>query len=272
MARKTQFVAAALVLGLTVPALTLPALAAEGEAHMEHLEWSFSGPFGRFEQEQLQRGYQVYREVCSSCHSMDLMKFYNLGEKHGPFYDAEFPNANDNPFVKAFASQSTINDIDTETGENITRPGITADVFPNPYPNEFAARGGNGGALPPDLSVIIKARHGGPDYVYSLMTGYEPAPAEVAETMPVGMNYNVAFAGNLIAMKAPLQPDQVTYADGTPATVDQMSRDVAAFLAWASDPKQTERKQVGLAVMIFLVLLAGLAYGSYRTVWRNESH
>jgi ubiquinol-cytochrome c reductase cytochrome c1 subunit len=265
--RRTLLVIAAFV-GLT--AAPAAALAAEGEQHMEHLHWSFDGPFGHFDQAQLQRGYKVYSEVCSSCHSMDMLSFRNLGEKYGPFWDPQWPNPNDNEYVKQIAREHEIDDIDSETGEALPRPGITADGFPDPYPNEAAARGGNGGALPPDLSVIVKARHGGADYVYSLLTGYAAAPA--GTDVPTGMHYNLTMPGNMVAMAPPLEVDKVAFDDGTASTVEQQAKDVAAFLAWASEPKQIERKRTGFWVMIYLVLLAGVVYASYRKVWRNESH
>ena len=281
MRRNSIVIAAALVLGLVGAAH-----AAESEARLEHQQWSFDGPFGTFDQAQLQRGYKIYNEVCSQCHSMNLMSFRNLGEKGGPFWSEEYQKPNDNPYVKAIAADHQIADLDTDTGDAIKRPGTTADRFPAPFPNEYAARGSNGGALPPDLSVIVKAREGGADYVYSLMTGFTPAPNGL--TVPNGMNYNTAFHGDVsgqwsgdadhvpeggfLAMKPPLTPDKVSFDDGTASTVEQEAKDVAAFLAWASDPKQTERKETGFWVMIYLLVLASLVYASYRRVWRGQSH
>lgn len=247
------------------------AFAAGGEQHIKSVNFTFENPFvGSFDRAQLQRGYKVYREVCASCHSMDLLSFRNLGEKHGPFYDPKYPNPNDNPTVKAIAALYEVERVATDTGDIEMQPATTADRFPNPYRNEFAARGGNGGAMPPDLSVIIKARHNGADYIYSLLTGYETPPAGVE--VPEGMNYNTAFPGHLIAMKPPLTPGKVEFDDGTASTVNQQARDVVAFLAWASEPKQIERKQTGLWVMAFLIALAALTFFSYRRVWRHESH
>jgi len=269
MLRKSLVLAAALGLLIAGPA------AAAGDAKHPHAPkggWTFAGPFGKFDQQELQRGFKVYKEVCAACHSLNQMSFRNLGEKHGPFYDPEFPNPNDNPYVKAIAADwlLQVNDIDSETGDPIKRKPTTADKFPNPYANVVAAAAGNGGAPPPDLSVIAKARHNGPDYIYSLMTGYTAAPADVQKT--AAQHYNAYFPGHLIAMPAPLAPNKVTFDDGTPSTIETQAKAVSAFLAWASEPKQTERKQTGLAVMIYLVLLAGLVYASYRRVWRNESH
>ena len=280
MMRKVSVIAAALA------CLAGPALAAGGAKHPEHVGYSFDGPFGKFDQAQLQRGFKVYKEVCADCHSADLLYFRNLGQKGGPFYDAEYRNPNDNPFAKAVAAEYEVDDIDSESGDVIPRKATTADRWPAPYPNEAAARAGNDGAMPPDLSVIAKARHGGADYIYSLLAGYVATP-------PAGLAvdenrfYNPNFPGDLtsawtgqghvpvggiIAMPPPLEAGKVTFDDGTPSTVRNQAKDVAAFLAWLSDPKATERKQTGIVVMIYLLLLTGLTYASYRRVWRNESH
>lgn len=271
--------------GLTVLAAPV-ALANAGAAPVREAEFSFDGPLGTFDQAQLQRGYKIYREVCSSCHSMNLLSFRNLGEKGGPFYDPEVKNPNDNPFVKSIAKDYQINDIDSETGDVIQRPGTPADRFPNPFPNEAAARASNGGALPPDLSVISKARHHGAHYIYSLLTGFKEPPAG----LKVGTNqhYNPWFPGDLtsawtgdpahvppggfIAMAPPLAADKVTFDDGTPSTVENQAKDVAAFLTWASEPTVTARKQFGLAAMIYLLIFSGLLYASYRRIWRNVAH
>ncbi len=264
-----------------------PAMAAGGGAKPKDVDFSFEGPFGKFDQGQLQRGFKVYREVCASCHGMELLSFRDLGLKNGPFYDKRWAkNPNDNPYVKAIAAEYEIADIDSESGDAITRPGTSADRFPNPYPNAVAAAASNGGAAPPDLSVMAKARQGGPDYLYSLLVGYVRPPAGL--TVGAGQYYNKYFPGDLssawsgdkhhvpqggfIAMPPPISADQVTYDDGTPATVDQMAQDVSAFIAWASEPKATERKQTGLAVMIFLALFTVLTWFSYKTVWRDASH
>ncbi|WP_445214758.1 cytochrome c1 [Brevundimonas sp. BR2-1] len=262
-----------------------PAMA-EGAAHkLRDGGFSFDGPFGAFHQGQLQRGYKVYREVCASCHSMNLMHFRTLAEPGGPFYDEHQANAAENRFVKALAKEVQIADIDTETGEPVMRDGTAADRFPSPYPNATAAAAANGGAAPPDLSVMAKARHGGANYIYSLLTGYEAVPAGL-QIRP-GQYYNVYMAGDLtpfmpegahvppggfIAMPNPLMEGQVTYDDGTVASVDQMAKDVAAYIAWASDPKQVQRKQAGLGVLIFLFLFAGITYMSYRRIWQGVAH
>jgi ubiquinol-cytochrome c reductase cytochrome c1 subunit len=249
--------------------------------------WQHEGYFGTYDQNALQRGFKVYREICSSCHGMKLLSFRHLGEKDGPFQMDEFPNPNDNPKVKAIAAEYQIADIDPETGDPTTRPGIPADRFPNPYPNEAAARGGNGGALPPDFSVIAKARHGGAGYVYSLMLGYLEPPQGL--NVAPGQHYNAYFAGDtaaqwsgdprhkpaggFLAMTPPLPQDGlVSFDDDTPSTRAQMAKDVATFIAWASDPKMQTRKQMGVAVLAYLVIMALLAYVSYRRIWRNVEH
>ncbi|ATQ41778.1 cytochrome c1 [Caulobacter mirabilis] len=280
MLRKLTFIAAALTL------VTGPALAAGHPEPPKDIHFSFEGPFGKYDAAQLQRGYKVYREVCAACHSMNLLAYRNLGDKGGPFYNSKYKNPNDNPVVKALAADAQIDDIDHETGDAIKRPGIPADRFPHPFPNDYAARASNGGALPPDLSVMGKARTGGPEYIASLLQGYPTPPAGL--TVPTGQHYNVFFAGDVteawkgdkkhvpaggfIAMAPPLKDGLVSYDDGVKSTVKQQAEDVAAFIMWASEPKMEDRKQMGLAVIIFLLLFSGLLYASYRQVWRNESH
>lgn len=276
--------------GLAIAALGLAlvggsAFAAGTQEEPRSVAWSFNGPFGKFDRAQLQRGYKVYREVCSSCHAMHLMSFRNLGQKGGPFYDPEYPNPNNNPYVKAIAKDYQVDDIDSETGDVVKRPGVPADRFVSPFPNEAATRASNGGALPPDMSTLAKAREGGANYIYSLLTGYGETPAGLE--VPAGKHYNPympgdvsafwkgkghAPVGGLIAMAPPLAPDKVTFDDGTKSTVDQQARDVAAFLAWVSEPKMEERKAFGVGAMIYLLILAGLLYVSYRRIWRNVSH
>ncbi|UTP38976.1 cytochrome c1 [Phenylobacterium sp. LH3H17] len=269
--------------------LASPAALAAGPAPapLKEVEFSFEGPFGKFDQGQLQRGYKVYREVCSACHAMSLLAFRNLGDKNGPFYDEKYPNSNDNPYVKAIAAEYQINDIDSETGDVVQRPGTSADRFPNPFPNEPAARASNGGALPPDLSVIAKARHHGAHYIYSLVgSGYVTPPKGL--TIATGQHYNKYFPGDLtsawsgdhksvppggvLAMAPPLAADKVSFDDGTKSTVDQQAKDVAAFLMWAAEPKMQERKEFGLAAMAYLLIFTGLLYWSYRRVWKNVAH
>jgi ubiquinol-cytochrome c reductase cytochrome c1 subunit len=270
------------------PVLAQEHEAAAGHALMEpHEGWEHEGYFGTFDRNALQRGLKVYREVCASCHGLKLLSFRNLGQPGGPFYDAAYPNPNDNPVVKAFAQEYQLASVDPDTGDATTRAGIPADRFPNPYANDAAARAQNGGALPPDLSVITKARHGGAGYVYSLMQGFLTPPPGL--TVTPGQYYNAYFAGDtsaqwagdprekppggFLAMAPPLKNDGlVSFDDDTPSTKEQMSRDVATFLAWAGDPKMENRKRMGVAVIAYLLILAALAYASYRYIWRNVEH
>lgn len=278
----------ALGLAAIAAALTLsaPALAAGGAKHPHAPKegFSFEGPFGTFDQGQLQRGYKVFREVCSNCHSATLLSFRNLGQKGGPFYDEKYKNPNDNPYVKQIASEFEVPDVDTDTGDAITRPATPSDHFPKKFANSYAAAASNGGAIPPDLSIITKARHGGASYVYSLLTGYHNPPKglHVAE----GQHYNPYMAGSLatqwsgdphkvpeggvLAMAPPLRDDLVTYDDGTKATTHQMAADVAAFLEWSGDPHATLRKKTGVAVLIYLLLFAGITYAAYRKLWHGK--
>lgn len=262
-----------------------PAAAAGSPHELRKGGFSFEGPFGTFDQGQLQRGYKVYREVCASCHGMNLMHFRTLAEPGGPFYDAHQASPAENRFVKALAKEAQIADIDTETGEPVMREGTAADRFPSPYPNATAAAAANGGAAPPDLSVMAKARHDGANYIYSLLTGYEEVPTGL-QIRP-GQYYNAYMAGDLtpfmpegahvppggfIAMPSPLTDGQVTYDDDAAETADQYAKDVAAYIAWASDPKQVQRKQAGVGVLIFLFLFAGITYVSYRRIWKGVAH
>jgi ubiquinol-cytochrome c reductase cytochrome c1 subunit len=217
---------------------------------------------------------------------MNLMHFRTLGEKGGPFYDPHAENPAANRFVKALAAEAQVTDIDNETGEAIQRPGIAADLFPSPYPNHTAAAAANGGAAPPDLSVMAKARHGGANYIYSILTGYHTPPAGLRMTST--QHYNAYMSGDLkpfmpdgaetppggfIAMPNPLASDGlVTYDDGTVATKDQMAKDVSAYIAWASEPHAVQRKQAGFGVLAFLALFAGVTYVSYRRIWKNVAH
>jgi ubiquinol-cytochrome c reductase cytochrome c1 subunit len=284
MLRKLSVIAA--VAGLLTAGVAGPALANGHPLPAKDVHWSFEGPFGRFDQAQLQRGYKVYREVCSACHSMSLVSFRNLGDKGGPFFNEKYKNSNDNPYVKAIAKDYEVSDIDNETGDVIKRPATPADRFPSPFPNEAAARASNGGALPPDMSLLAKAREEGPAHIYSIVTGYTAPP----KGLKVGDNqhYNPYMPGDLtsswsgshehvppggfIAMAPPLKAGQVTFDDGTPSTLDQQAKDVSAFLMWAAEPKLEERKKMGLAVLAYLILFSGLLYAAYRKVWKNESH
>jgi ubiquinol-cytochrome c reductase cytochrome c1 subunit len=227
--------------------------------HPRNLSFSTDGPLGRFDRRQLQRGFQVYREVCASCHGITYVAFRNL-EEIG-YNEAE---------IRKIASEHQVPDVNPDTGEPAMRPGLPADRFPAPYPNEIAARAANNNAAPPDLSLIVKARHGGNDYIASLLTGYRRPPANLpADARPgEGLHYNPIFPNLNLAMPPPITRNgQVQYADGTPATVDQMARDVSAFLTWTAEPNLERRHRAGLAVMIFLLFVSVLAYFAYKNVW-----
>lgn len=218
--------------------------------------WPEQGIDGTYDRAALQRGYQVYAQVCSTCHSMKLLSYRDLAQLG--FSPAE---------VKAIASNYQVPDID-DAGNLKQRQARPSDPFVSPFPNDQAARAANAGALPPDLSLIIKARHGHEDYVYSILTGFgQPVPA--GETMMKGMNYNPYFAGHQIAMPPPLHEGAVSFADGTPATVDQMAKDVVQYLAWASEPHLEDRHQTGIKVILFLIAFAAVMYGVKRRVWKK---
>jgi len=244
---------------IAAAAVTLPvaAFAAAEAPQPAKQDWSFAGPLGTFDRAALQRGFQVYKEVCSACHSMNLVAYRNL-EALG-FSEAE---------VRAIAAQYEVTDSEpNDQGEYVTRPARPVDHFKAPFPNEQAARAANNGALPPDLSLMTKARPGGADYVFALLTGYEQPPQGVE--VPEGMNYNVYFPGHMIAMAPPLAEGSVTFADGTPSSVPQMAKDVVTFLSWAAEPELEERKRMGVKVMLFLLLMTGVFYALKRKVWAD---
>jgi ubiquinol-cytochrome c reductase cytochrome c1 subunit len=229
------------------------ASAAEGVA-LPHQEWSFQGLFGTYDRAAVRRGFQVYKEVCAGCHALSLVRYRNL-EAIG-FSEDE---------VKAIAAEATVMDGPGDDGEMFERPGRPSDAFVAPFPNDNAAKAANGGALPPELSLMTKARVGGPDYVHAILTGYHEPPADIE--MQPGLNYNAYFPGHQIAMPAPLAEDAVEYADGTPATVEQMAHDVTTFLNWAAEPELETRKQTGVKVLLFLIVFTGLLYATKRRVW-----
>lgn len=240
-----------------VSAALAPQAFAAGEGPVPPKQaWSFNGPFGTFDRGELQRGFQVYKEVCAACHSMNKLSYRHLASIG--FSEAE---------VKAIARQYQVMDGPNDEGEMFERDAIPSDRFKAAYANEKAARAANNGALPPDLSLMAKARANGPDYLYALLTGYKDAPANFQ--MQAGMNYNEYFPGHQIAMANPLSEGGVTYTDGTNATVSQMARDVSAFLMWAAEPKMEERKSMGVKVMIFLFILAGLLIAARRRIWSD---
>jgi ubiquinol-cytochrome c reductase cytochrome c1 subunit len=247
-----------------------PVETAEHRFHLQprHASLQSDGPLGTFDRQQLQRGFQVYKEVCAACHGLNLVAFRNLADL-----------GYEEPEIKAIADQWQIEvpSVNPDTGEATTRKALPADAFPDPYANEVAARAANNNALPPDLSLITKARHHGPDYVYSLLVGYRNADTyknDKGEAVPAenrpgqGLYFNPYFPNLNIAMPPPITADgQVTYADGTNATRDQMAKDVAAFLTWTAEPKLENRHRTGVAVLIFLALATLLAYLSYRNIW-----
>lgn len=267
--------------------LTASAFAAGDAEHPHDYDFSFESPVGVYDMAAVQRGYLVYSQVCSTCHSMDHLAFRHLGEEGGPFAvyrvrneetgESElhlgvpheghgvFVDVTDNPYVRSIAQGAMISDIDPNSGQPVDRAGRISDYFRNPFPNEIAARAANGGAYPPDLSEITLARHGGADYIRALLTGYT---GELQGTQYV----NPYFPGHLISMPPPLVAGQVTYSDGTEASVDQMATDVSTFLQWAADPHMERRKSMGLQVLAFLLVLAGLTYLAYKQVWRGEKH
>jgi ubiquinol-cytochrome c reductase cytochrome c1 subunit len=252
----------------------------------KHVAWSFAGPFGKFDPQQLQRGFQVYKEVCSGCHALSMVAFRNLSDPGGPRFSKEE--------VQALAATYDITDGPNDAGEMFQRKGRPSDYFPGPFPNEKAARANNNGAYPPDMSLLAKARavergfptflfdiftlyqEGGPDYIFSLVTGYQDPPAGVQ--VPDGQYYNPHFiSGPALAMPPPLTDGQVKYSQNkdedksndVPETVDQYAKDVSAFLMWAAEPHMAARKQAGLAVIVFLIILAGLVYYTKKKVWSS---
>lgn len=248
---RNVLIPAALALGLAAT----PALASEG-AHLEAQDWSWDGVFGAYDKAQLKRGFQIFHEICSNCHSLKLVAYRNL--KSIGLSEEE---------IKAVAGEREVKDGPNDDGEMFNRPGKPSDKYIPPFPNDQAARVANNGALPPDLSLITKARKSGPDYVYHLMMGFADAPEGFK--LNDGMNYNKVFPGNQIGMPPQIFEDLVTYADGTKATPEQLSHDVVAFLNWAAEPELDERKSLGLKTMIFLLVLTGLFYALKRKIWAD---
>jgi cytochrome c1 len=266
----------ALTLAGGLAALSLPAFAQEdGHAPQPpRLKWSFAGPFGKYDEAQLQRGFKIYKEVCANCHSMQMLAFRNLADVGGPgFSQAQ---------AVAVAADYKIKDVD-DKGESIERAGRLADYFPSPFANELAAKAVHG-AAPPDFSVIAKARtfergfpwfvfdmftqyqEQGADYIAAYLKGYKDPPPQGVQ-LPQGAHYNEYFPGHATAMPPPMQAGQVTYDDGSPATLEQYSKDVSAFLMWVAEPHLVQRKRIGFQVMIFLIVLAGLMYFTKKKVW-----
>jgi ubiquinol-cytochrome c reductase cytochrome b/c1 subunit len=267
----------ALTLAGSLAAAAAPAMAQEHDAPQPpRLKWSFAGPFGKYDEAQLQRGFKIYREVCANCHSMDMLSFRNLSDPGGPgFSEAQ---------AAAVAAEYKIKDTD-DKGDSIERAGRPADHFPAPFANELAAKAAHGVA-PPDLSTLAKARtyergfpwfvfdmvtqyqEQGPDYIAAYLNGYKDSPP-AGFPLPSGGHYNEYFPGHTTAMPPPLQPGQVTFDDGSPATIEQYSKDISAFLMWAAEPHLMARKRIGFQVMIFLIVLAGLLYFTKKKVWSD---
>ena len=274
-ARRRIVLAAALAASLCAPA----AFAQEADAPPRQ-HWTFSGPFGTYDPEQLQRGFKVYREVCSTCHSLNLLSFRNLADPGGPaFTEAQ---------ATAIAATFQVTDGPNDQGQMYQRPGKISDNFPPPFANEQAARAALGGKLPPDMSDLAKARsyewgfpqfifdaftmyqEDGPDYIHAIVDGYAAAPPGFV--VAPGAQYNKYFPGHNIGMPKPLTDGQVEYSDGAPTTVDQYGRDVAAFLMWAAEPQLDARKRLGFQVMIFLIVFTGLLYFTKKRVWHAVLH
>ena len=274
-ARHRIVLAAALAASLCAPA----AFAQEADAPPRQ-HWTFSGPFGTYDPEQLQRGFKVYREVCSTCHSLNLLSFRNLADPGGPaFTEAQ---------ATAIAATFQVTDGPNDQGQMYQRPGKISDNFPPPFANEQAARAALGGKLPPDMSDLAKARsyewgfpqfifdaftmyqEDGPDYIHAIVDGYAAAPPGFV--VAPGAQYNKYFPGHNIGMPKPLTDGQVEYSDGAPTTVDQYGRDVAAFLMWAAEPQLDARKRLGFQVMIFLIVFTGLLYFTKKRVWHAVLH
>ncbi|MDZ7628773.1 MAG: cytochrome c1 [Parvularculaceae bacterium] len=286
----------------------LGASAAGGEVlEYKHNDWQFKGPFGTYDAEAMQRGFQVYKSVCAGCHALDQLSFRNLGDKGGPFYLEACPagvpettncrNPAENPVVKTIAAEYTVQDGPDDLGEMFDRPALPSDKFPKPFANEQQARAANGGAYPPNLALIVKARHHGSDYIYSLLTGYVEPPDTV--TLGPGQNYNPYYAGDMsqllkpeyldaeghplegveippggvFGMIAPLSDGIIDYADpAIPETVDQYAKDVVEFLTWASEPKMEERKSLGVITIGYLLILTIVLFFSYRAIWSKVDH
>jgi cytochrome c1 len=283
---RNHFSGAALAARLAGAVLAVVSLAGTAQAagetpHVIKQSWTFAGVFGQYDSQQLQRGLKIYRENCQACHSMELVAFRHLMDESGPHLSEDA--------AKQIASEYRIPDINNETGEPFERPATLTDYFPGPYANSIIAAQANGGAVPPDFSLIAKARathrgfpgfvvdafagysEAGPDYIHALLLGYEEPPAGV-EPVP-GKYYNPYFlAGPWIAMPPPLTDGAITYTDGTPETLEQYAADISAFLMWAAEPKLEERKELGFRVMVFLAVLAVMLYLVKQKLWRNIEH
>ncbi len=260
---KTSMTRKLVIIGIAGLAVLGAGYAAAESVELPHRDWSFQGPFGTYDRAAAQRGYQVYANVCSACHSLDMLSYRNLEEL----------GLTENQ-VKGLIAEIQVDDIGDD-GSTIQRPARPSDKFKKPYPNELAAAAANNNKAPPDLSVIVKARSGGADYVYGILTGFVPfeklTPEQIKESnVTKDDNYNKVFPGHRIAMPPPLSDDKVQYADGTKATLDQEAFDVVNFLAWASEPHLEDRNRTGVRVVLFLLVLAGFMYAVKRQVWADK--
>lgn len=244
------------ILGLALLMAAAPAFANSGAEEPKQVEWAFDGVFGKFDKPAVQRGFQVYKEVCSACHSLKLVSFRQL--QGIGFSEAE---------VKSLAAGYTVKDGPNDMGEMFDRPGRPSDIIPGPYANDNAARAANNGALPPDQSLLVKAREDGANYIYSILTGYAEAPEGV--TVPTGAHYNPYMDGHVIKMAPPLKDDSVTYQDGTKASLEQEAHDVVSFLQWAAEPEMEERKSMGIHVMLFLGAMTCFFYVVKKRIWSD---
>ena len=246
-----------IILSLIFFSITFNQVKSEEKTKLLEVDWSFKGITGKFDRSSLQRGYQVYTEVCASCHSMNLVSYRNLGEPGGPEFSVDQ--------VKAIAANFEVEDGPNADGDMFTRPGRPSDKFVSPYPNVQAATAANGGAYPPDMSVLVKARKGGSDYIYSVLMGYEDPPAGFE--LEDGVYYNKYMDGKKIKMSNPLSEGIVTYSDGTAATEAQMAKDVTTFLTWTAEPHLETRHKMGVKVLIFLIIFSLLVYLSMKRIW-----
>ena len=246
-----------IILTIFISTVSFSVYSEEVNTNYVNTSWSFKGIFGTFDRASLQRGYQVYQEVCSGCHSAQYLSYRNLSEKGGPEFSVEE--------AKAIAAQFEVTDGPNSDGEMFMRPGRLSDKFVKPYPNVEASTAANGGAYPPDMSVLAKARKGGADYIYSLLLGYEEPPAgfEIDE----GVYYNKYMSGNKIKMTAPLSDGLVKYSDGTESTTAQMAKDITTFLVWTAEPHLESQHRMGFKVIIYLIILLTLVYMSKQKVW-----
>ncbi|MDG4717730.1 MULTISPECIES: cytochrome c1 [Thalassospira] len=256
-----KFALTAIAAAFAVTAFTGTAAKASGATPVPPAQtWSWDNLFGTFDRAQLQRGFQVYKNVCAGCHSLRFIAFRNL----------EGIGFNEDQ-IKAIAAEYDIEDGPNDDGDMFTRPGIASDYFPSPFANDKAAAASNGGAIPPDLSLMAKARMNGPDYIVGLMTGYEEEAPE-GFSLSEGKHYNHYFPGHQISMAPPLYDEAVEYTDGTPATLEQHAHDIAAFLKWTAQPELEARKAMGIKVLLFLIFLTAMLYAVKRKIWRDIEH